>query len=317
MFLRSEEFNNSSWGKVSSGVNAPIVTANQSLAPSGTNSADKIVFPSVPNVLNNYSLVYNFTAINTSGTNTSSIYLKGEFGGEKVYIFMIVGGIWTNLLCELTTEWQRFTFPFIGGLTSYFHIGFDFRAGSGQVAQSSCTIYAWGAQLEAGSNATSYIPTVASTVTRNADVISKTGISGLIGQTEGTLFVDCNNLKIGLSRLFEFFNLSNTSTNIFLNIASNGALQIILNNLNLNASTGNVTDLGKVILKYTDSYIKLFNNGSLIGEYVGVVSFSNNLDTLAIGGTTYSSRTINGNINLTSVWKTALTDTECINLTTL
>ena len=48
------------------------------------------------------------------------------------------------------------------------------------------------AQLEAGSNATSYIPTVASTVTRNADVISKTGISSLIGQTEGTLFVEIN-----------------------------------------------------------------------------------------------------------------------------
>ena len=45
-------------------------------------------------------------------------------------------------------------------------------------------------QLEAGANATSYIPTVASTVTRNADVISKTGISSLIGQTEGTIFVD-------------------------------------------------------------------------------------------------------------------------------
>ena len=41
-----------------------------------------------------------------------------------------------------------------------------------------------GAQLEAGSNATSYIPTVASTVTRNEDVISKTGISGITTITE-------------------------------------------------------------------------------------------------------------------------------------
>ena len=52
-----------------------------------------------------------------------------------------------------------------------------------------------GIQLEAGSNATSYIPTttlIAGT-TRNADVISKTGVSSLIGQTEGTLYAEFNN----------------------------------------------------------------------------------------------------------------------------
>ena len=50
-------------------------------------------------------------------------------------------------------------------------------------------------QLEAGSNATSLIKTTVSAVTRNADVISKTGISDLIGQTEGTIFVDFNLTK--------------------------------------------------------------------------------------------------------------------------
>jgi len=52
----------------------------------------------------------------------------------------------------------------------------------------SCT----NGQLEDGSYATSYIPTVATIQTRNADVISKTGISSLIGQTEGTLFCEIN-----------------------------------------------------------------------------------------------------------------------------
>ena len=51
-------------------------------------------------------------------------------------------------------------------------------------------------QLEVGSNSTSYIPTTTTTpsagVTRTADVISKTGISSLIGQTEGTIFVEAN-----------------------------------------------------------------------------------------------------------------------------
>jgi hypothetical protein len=43
-------------------------------------------------------------------------------------------------------------------------------------------------QLEEGSYPTSYIPTTSAAVTRAADAASKTGISSLIGQTEGTIF---------------------------------------------------------------------------------------------------------------------------------
>ena len=48
----------------------------------------------------------------------------------------------------------------------------------------------WGFQLEIGASyATSYIPTTTASVTRNQDVCSNTGISSLIGQQEGTMFV--------------------------------------------------------------------------------------------------------------------------------
>lgn len=53
---------------------------------------------------------------------------------------------------------------------------------------SPTTIYVWGLQMEQGSYATSYIPTTSASVTRNADVISKTSATALIGQTEGTIF---------------------------------------------------------------------------------------------------------------------------------
>ena len=51
-------------------------------------------------------------------------------------------------------------------------------------------IYVWGAQLEEGSYATSYIPTSGSTVTRNADVFTRTGIGSLINSAEGVLYVE-------------------------------------------------------------------------------------------------------------------------------
>jgi hypothetical protein len=45
-------------------------------------------------------------------------------------------------------------------------------------------IYIWGAQLEVGSYATSYIPTTSASVTRNEDVISLNPTTGLTEITE-------------------------------------------------------------------------------------------------------------------------------------
>jgi hypothetical protein len=53
-------------------------------------------------------------------------------------------------------------------------------------------IHVWGAQLEAGSFATSYIPTTTGSVVRSADVCSITGgdFNNFYNQSEGTLFAD-------------------------------------------------------------------------------------------------------------------------------
>ena len=60
-------------------------------------------------------------------------------------------------------------------------------------------IFIWGAQLEAGSFATSYIPTVASQVTRAADSASMTGtnFSSWYNQSQGTIYTDVSNSNIG------------------------------------------------------------------------------------------------------------------------
>jgi hypothetical protein len=59
-------------------------------------------------------------------------------------------------------------------------------------------IYAWGAQVEAGAFATSYIPTVASQVTRSADsaVMTGTNFSSWYNASEGTFYCEAATVDI-------------------------------------------------------------------------------------------------------------------------
>jgi len=76
--------------------------------------------------------------------------------------------------------------------------------------------FVWGAQLEAGAFATSYIPTVASTVTRNADVVSMTGtnFSDWYNATESSVVIQYGG-QSSFGRAFTFSD-GTTSNQIWI-----------------------------------------------------------------------------------------------------
>jgi hypothetical protein len=76
------------------------------------------------------------------------------------------------------------------------------------------TILIWGAQLEAGSFPTSYIPTTTAAVTRSADVASITGtnFSSWYRQDEGTMFIETQ-LQSTVARNAAGVDLNDNSTN--------------------------------------------------------------------------------------------------------
>ena len=180
-------------------------------------------------------------------------------------------------------------------------------------------------QLEAGSYATSYIPTTTASVTRNADVISKTGISSLIGQTEGTVFLDfykntsslifgdgfielCDDLTSTNNRIL--FAKYPDSSDLFFQIKHNGS------NINSALFTGTNNAQNKVAISYQSGSITIYANGSLIEQINTSFTFSDVLDSINLGN--YQGSNIGEKrINSVALWKTRLNNSELATLTTI
>jgi hypothetical protein len=173
--LYSEQFNNAAWTSATF-----TVTANSAISPDGTQNADTLPF-----IASESSNIYTFPTTATTGVHTFSIYVKVA-SGTKTFRLRIDTGSGPAVSSDFTatTTWQRFEFS--ATTTSVNLVAYVFNGSDGVAGD----LLVYGAALEQGAYATSYIPTTAAAVTRLADACSKTGISSLIGQTEGTLFVE-------------------------------------------------------------------------------------------------------------------------------
>jgi len=180
------------------------------------------------------------------------------------------------------------------------------------------TLYAWGIQLEAGSIATSYIPTTTAAATRNADVINLSGaVSGCIGQTEGTIYaeVDISAFVTG-KRLVE---LSNGSAANRMVISVQGSLiQFLVQNASSTQATIDSATLSagrfKVAAAYASNDFVFYVNGVKAGEdFIGTVPTLNQMN---IGSTWNSILQFNDRIRAAALYTTRLTNAQLAALTT-
>ena len=149
--------------------------------------------------------------------------------------------------------------------------------------------FVYGVQVERGSYVSSYINSYGTSTTRVADSCSKTGISELIGQTEGTLFLDVDSTNFEGDQRFGISD--GTSANRIVLRLSGSIIQFsvvsastIQASISGSGSSGNRYKMAGV---YKENDFALYVNGSLIGtDTSGTISgtFSRIANDNGVGG---------------------------------
>jgi hypothetical protein len=187
------------------------------------------------------------------------------------------------------------------------------------VTASGDTCYIFGAQLETGSIATSYIPTTTASATRNAEVISLSGaVSGCIGQTEGTIYLETNSLVSGVSDLFCFARATTNTVSISKNSSNIIQATVYTSGLALNiAASATVSGNMKIAVAYKTGDSALYINGVQIGTSSTAFSFTAALTQININPTGFFEGRGNQRISTLPLYTTRLTNAELAALTTL
>jgi len=202
LVLYSEQFDNIIWNKSQS-----TITSNAIVAPDGALTGDKLV----ENTATDIHWVSQ-SGVGLTGTYTLSAYAQAA---ERNWVYFIdnstvTGRAFFNLsngtigtvsgsgspsatITSVGDGWYRITMTITTAGAPIFRLGLAPSDNTtNYTGNGTSGAYIWGAQLEAGAFATSYIPTEAAAVTRNADVATMTGtnFSDWFNADEGTFETD-------------------------------------------------------------------------------------------------------------------------------
>jgi hypothetical protein len=334
----SEDFSDSSWTKTNC-----TITANSTISPSGIQNADTISSNSASD-----ARVVKSISISPSTTYSFSIYVKKD-NNENRFPEFVIRTEFTSYIeqyVQLNTKTGATVIRYATSGTShkvesfgdYWRLILTITG----ISDSFCklqivpaatdvigtfnpqigSIVAWGFQGEQGSYPTSYIPTTSAAVTRNADAISKTGISSLIGQTEGTIFWEGQVNGFGLyPQLFDLNAGGNKYIQIYNDIISgNPTIGIYVQNVSLLLNNPNIATIAfntnfKFALGYKANDYVVYLNGTQVfsNTTIGVPPTSN----FGLGDVEQTASTSKKNVKATAIWKTRLTNAQLAQLTTI
>ena len=302
--------------------------------PYGTNVADTM-FETTAN--DSHAIFRDFTVV--SGTTyTFSFFVKSvalrnvqvigssNFPGNTVQVNLstlaITGdGSGTCRVSNFGNGWARIAQTYTATGTNGRILIYSLSGTTASFAGSTNNgLYVFGAQLETGSIATSYIPTTAAAATRNADVISVTGpVSGCIGQTEGTFYVEFQASPSGSTS--NWLNISDNTTNNWLFIGKDGIntrLYLRANNVVIfsNETTPLTGGVVKAAIGYKSGDYAAYINGNLIVSGTTAFSFSSSLNRIHNGSNIAEPSLQISRYRSVALYTTRLTNQELAALTT-
>ena len=280
-------------------------TNNYSTAPDGNQNSTRVQFVN-PN--SSSQLFYLFNS--TSGEYSASIYAKGS--GTLKFGFYDNASVLTDTI-TLTSEWQRFEVTKTLQTTSNARF-WIYPEG----ASAATDIEIWGAQVEALSYATSYIPTHGSTVTRATETLTGSGNSTLINSTEGVLYAEIAALADDGTQRFLGINdgSNNNRVHIFNDTSSNKIRVIVysggVKQVDFNYTVTDTTDFNKVAVKYKENDFALWIGGV---ERATDTSGSAPVGLDDLSFDVNSAAPYYGKVKALAVFDRALTDQELTDLT--
>jgi hypothetical protein len=194
-------------------------------------------------------------------------------------------------------------------------IGFSSYLDANYQGDGTSGFYVAMAQVEAGSYATSYIPTSGSTATRSADSTSQTPPDGVIGQTEGVVYMEFDYLNSTGERRF-LFQLGTGGDTIYARIESEQTLTSQILNLGSGFTTqGTAVPSGtnKIAIAYASNDGVIYLNGSQIAVTSSITIPS--LSNIYVGNNSLSIQTIAGIVKDFKLYNTRLSNSELQALT--
>jgi hypothetical protein len=322
----SEQIDNAVWG-----LSNLSVTANNTTSPDGTQNADKIV-EDTANARHEFygiSLAFN-------GNNAISFYAKNagrrylcalEPTGAGGATFDLQNGV-VNAVTAVSASiesvgngWYRCSVIISKTATTQIYYCLRTTGGVGietYTGDGTSGVYFWGAQTELNSSyPTSYISTTSASATRVADACVKTGISSLIGQTEGVVFADFNfEQKLDTSGSIVIL-LRGSSSEAYIYLTSSNVQADFISGGIQCSILGSIGAVGrkKIAFAYKQNDFALYMNGVQIGtDSSGTVG---SLTALTIGSYDSPGYLLNSGISQAILFSTRLTNSELASLTTI